>query len=99
MGGPEEPGGGHNSPGSASPPRHALVSYAHLEAHLHVEAMTKNPINTETSRNNHRSEVTPPQASVAAKNQSKPYSSTVPKGKSSPEAIFIIPAATMMRRE
>ena len=50
----------------------APVGCAHLEAHLRVKPTPKNLINRETIRNNPRSEVSPPQASVATKNQSRP---------------------------
>ena len=99
VGGPEEPRGGHNPPGRAWWARHAPVGCAHLEAHLRVKPTPKNPINRETIKNKPRSEVPPPQASVATENQSRPCSGTLPKGESSPMAIFIIPAATTMRRE
>ena len=60
--GPEGEGVRHKTSGHARGPRRALVGCAHLEAHLHVKPMPKNPINTETPRNNPRSEVPPPQA-------------------------------------
>ena len=46
-----------------------------------------------------RSGVPPPQASVATKNQSGPCSGALPEGIPSPEAIFIILALSMTRRE
>ena len=76
-----------------------LVGCGHLEAHLREIPTPKNPINTETPRNIPRSEVPPPQASVATKNQSRPRSGTLPEGEIITGAIFIIPAAIMMRRE
>ena len=80
MGGPEEPRGGHNPPGRAWGARLAPVGYAHLKAHLRVISTLKNPINRETIRNNSRSEVPLPQASVATRNQSRPCSGTLPEG-------------------
>ena len=80
MEGPEEPRGGHNPPGCAWWAWLAPVGCAHLKAHLRVKPMLKNPINRETIRNNPRSEVLPPQASVATKNQSRPRFGTLPKG-------------------
>ena len=58
----------------------ALVGCAHLEAHLRVKPTPKNPINRETIRSNPRTEVPPPQASVATKNQPRPRSGTPPEG-------------------
>ena len=52
-----------------------------------------------TTKDEDRSGVPPPQASVATKNQSGPYSGTLPEGDPSPVAIFIILALSMMRRE
>ena len=46
-----------------------------------------------------RSGVPPPQACVATKNQSGPYSATLPEGDPSPVAIFIILVLSMTRRE
>ena len=46
-----------------------------------------------------RSGVPPSQAPVATKNQSGPCSGTLLEGDPSPEAIFIIPALSMTRRE
>ena len=43
-------------------------------------ATPKTPINIETPEKKPRSGVPPPQASVATKNQSGPYSGTLPKG-------------------
>ena len=43
--------------------------------------------------------VPPPEASVATENQSRTISAPCQRGKSSPKAMFIIPMATMMRRE
>lgn len=64
------------------------------------ETIAKNPINTKKPRNNPRSEVSPPQASVARKKTNwGPVPAPCRRGKSSPEAIFNIPMATMMRRE
>ena len=99
VGGPEEPRGGHNPPGRAWWAWLAPVGCAHLEAHLSVKPTPKNPINRETIRNNPRSEVPPPQGSVATENQSRPVPAPCRRGESSPVAIFIIPAATTMRRE
>ena len=45
-----------------------------------VRPTPKNPINTETSREQNRLGVPPPQASVATKNQSGPCSGTLPEG-------------------
>ena len=52
-----------------------------LEAHLRMKPTPKNPINIETIRNNPRSKVPLPQASIATKNQSRPRSGTLPEGK------------------
>ena len=57
------------------------------------------PIYPKTFGEQNRSGVPPPQASVATKNQSGPYSGTLPEGDPSPVAIFIIPALSMTRRE
>ena len=99
MEGPEGEGVGHKISWHAWWARLALVGCAHLEAHLSVKPMPKNPINRETIRTNPRSEVPPLQASVATKNQSRPCSGTLPEGEIITKAIVIIPAATMMRRE
>ena len=69
MGGPEELPGEHNPLGRAWALARAPVYRAHLEAHQDMRPTPKNPINRETIRNNPRSEVPPPQASVAMKNQ------------------------------
>ena len=45
-----------------------------------VKPMPKIPIDTETPKKKPRSGVPPPQASVATKNQSGPYSGTLPEG-------------------
>jgi len=78
--GPEGEGVGHKTPGRAWALARAPMACAHLEAHLSVKPTPKIPINTETPRSNPRSEVPPPQASVATKNQSRPCSGTLPKG-------------------
>ena len=62
------------------PPWHALVGCGGPQAHLPMKPTPKIPINTETPRNNPRSEVSPPQAYVAMKNQSRPRSGTLPEG-------------------
>ena len=80
MEGPEGEGVGHKTPGCAWWARLASVGCAHLEAHLRVKPMPKNPINRETIGNNPRSEVSPPQSSVAMKNQSRHRSSTLTEG-------------------
>ena len=74
MEGPEGEGVGQKTSG------HALVGCAHLEDHLDVRPMPKIPINRETIRNNPRSEVPLPQASVATKNQSRPCFGTLSEG-------------------
>jgi hypothetical protein len=61
--------------------------------------MPKITINTETARKKPRSGVPPPQASVATKNNLDPVPAPCRRGKSSPVAIFIIPALSMTRRE
>ena len=76
----EGEGVGHKTPGHAWALVRAPVGCAHLEAHLRVKPTPKNPINRETIRNNPRSEVPPPQASVATKNQSRTRSDTLPEG-------------------
>ena len=80
MGGPEGEGGDHKTPGHARRPRHTQVGCAHLEAHLRVISTLKNPINRETIINNPRSEVPPPQASVATKNLSGARSGALSEG-------------------
>src|SRR3990170_251889 len=80
VGGLEGEGGEHKTPGRARRPRRVQVGCAHLEAHLRVIPTLKNPINRETIRNNPRSEVLPPQASVAMKNQSRHCSGTLSEG-------------------
>ena len=80
VGRPEGEGGEHKTSGHTRRPRCAQVGCAHLEAHLCVIPTLKNPINTQTIRNNPRSEVPSPQASIATKNQSRPRSSTLPEG-------------------
>ena len=82
MEGPEDEGVGHKTPGHAWALARAPVGCVHLEAHLCVKPMPKNPINRETIRNKPRSEVPPPQASVATKNLSGPCSGTLPEGES-----------------
>ena len=99
MEGPEGEGVGHKAPGRSWALVRAPVGCAHLEAHLSVKLTPKDHINRETIRSNPRSEVPPLQASVATENQSRPVSALPRSGKSSPVAIFIIPAATMMMRE
>ena len=99
MEGPEGEGVGHKTPGRAWWAWLTPVGCAHLEAHLSVKPTPKNPINRETIRNNPRSELPPPQGSVATENQSRPHSVTLPEGESSSVAIFIIPVATTMRRK
>ena len=61
-------------------PWRALVGGGPPEAHLRMIPTLKNPINTKNPRNNPRSEVSPLQASVATKNQSRPRSGTLPEG-------------------
>ena len=55
---------------------------AHLKAHPDVRPTPKIPINTETIRNNPRSEVPPPHASVDTENQLGARSGTLPEGES-----------------
>ena len=50
-------------------------------------------------KDNNRSRVLPPQASVATKNLSGARYGTLPEGDPSPVAIFIIPVLSTMRRE
>jgi hypothetical protein len=52
--GPEDEGVGHKTPENARGPRRALVGCALLVAALRVIPTLKNPINTETPRNNPR---------------------------------------------
>ena len=99
MEGPEGEGVGHKTPGHAWALLHASVGCAHLEAHLRMKSMPKNPINKETIRNNPRSEVLPPQASVAIKNKSRPCSGTLLKGEIITDEHLHLPVATTMRRE
>ena len=66
---------------------------------LDVRLTPKIPINPQTSENKPRSGVSPLQASESTKNQSMPVPAPCWRGESSPEDIFIIPVATMMRRE
>ena len=80
MEGPEGEGVGHKTAGRARGPKRAPMGCAHLEAHLRVKQTPKNPINRETIKNNPRSEVSPPQASIATKKQSGPCFSTLLKG-------------------
>jgi hypothetical protein len=79
--GPEGEGVGYKTPRRAWALARAPVGCAHLEAHLSMKPTPKIPINRETIRGNPRSEVPPPQASVAMKNQSRPRSGTLPEGK------------------
>ena len=76
----EGEGVGQKTPGRAWALTRALVGCAHLEAHLRMKPTPKNSIGRETNRNNPRSEVPPPQASIATKKQSRPCSSTPPEG-------------------
>ena len=62
------------------PPRRVGLPPGRLGHLLDVRPTPKNPINTETSRKQNRSGVSPPQASVATKNQSGPCSGTLPEG-------------------
>ena len=80
MKGPEGEGVGHKTLGRGWALARAPVGCAHLEAHFRVKPTPKNPINRETIRNNMISEVSPPQASVATKNESRPCFGTLPKG-------------------
>ena len=80
MEGAEGEGAGHKTPGRAWALARAPVGCAHLEAHLRVKPTPKNPINRETIRNNPRSEVPPPQGSIATENQSRPRSGTLSEG-------------------
>ena len=57
------------------------------------------PTYPKTIKNQDRSGVPPPQASVATKNLSGARSGTLPEGEPSPVAIFIIPVLSMTRRE
>jgi hypothetical protein len=59
----------------------------------------KNPINIENPEKKPRTSTLPPQASVPKRSHPKPCFGTLPKGESSPEAIFIISAVSMTRRE
>ena len=79
VGGPKGEGGEHKTHGQARRPRRAQVGCAHLEAHLRVIPTPKNSINRRAIRNNPRSQVLPPQASVAMKNQSRLRSCTPPE--------------------
>ena len=66
--------------GGPPPPRHVGLPRGRLGNLLDVRPTPKIPINTETYREQNRSGVPPPQASVATKNQSGPYSDTLPEG-------------------
>ena len=74
------PVGEHKTPGRGWWAWLAPGGCAHLEAHLRVKLMPKNPINRESIRNDPRSEVPPPQAFVATKRQYRPRSGTLPEG-------------------
>ena len=80
MGGPEDEGGEHKTPGPARRPRRTQVCCSHLEAHIRMIPKLKNPGNRETIKNNPRLEVLPPQAFVATKNQSGACSGTLSEG-------------------
>ena len=78
--GPEGEGIGHKTPGRAWALVRAPVAYTHLEAHLCVKPTQNSSIYTRTSKKKPRSEVLPPQASIATRNQSRPCSGTLPEG-------------------
>jgi hypothetical protein len=63
---------------------------------LDVKPTPKIPINTKNPRKKPRTSIPPPQASVP---KQSPVLALCRRGKSSPEAIFIISAVSMMRRE
>ena len=74
------PRGGHNPPGCAWGPRRAQVGCAHLSGLPHPLFALEIPEYSETHRGYPRSEVSPPQASVATGNQSRSRSGTLPEG-------------------
>ena len=85
-------GGAPTSPGRVPHSRGPLVAPLTDFFRLYISIYPKN------IEDNNRSGVPPPQASVATKNQSGPYSGTLPEGGGpSPVAIFIIPALSMTR--
>ena len=85
--------------GRAYPPGRALHPRGPLVAPLTYFFRLYMSIYPKTIGEQKRSGVPPPQAYVATKTQSGPCSGTLPEGESSPMDIFIILAATTMRRE
>ena len=85
--------------GRAHPPRARPLPCGAPVAPLTCFFRLYNSIYPKTSRTQHRSGVPPPEASVATENQSRPVPAPCQRRKPSLEAIFIIPTATMMRRE
>ena len=72
--GAHEGGGAPSPPGRAPLPRGALVAPPTFSFHPYIPTYPK------TSKTEDRSGVPPPQASVATKNQSGPYSGTLAEG-------------------
>ena len=95
----EDTGASHEGGGRAHPPRARPLPRGALMAPLTCFFCLYNSIYPKTSKTHNRSGVPPPEGSVATKNQSRPVPAPWRRGESSPVAIFIIPAATTMRRE
>ena len=73
-------GGAHEGGGHALPPGRAPLLRGAPVAPPSVSLHPYIPTYPKTSRTEDRSGVLPPQASVATKNQSGPYSGTLPEG-------------------
>ena len=74
-------------------PRGPLVAPLTNFFRLYISIYPKN------IREQNRSGVPPPEASVATENQSRPIPAPCRRGNPSPVAIFIIPVLSMTRRE
>ena len=77
---PEESRAAHEGVGAPTPLGRAPRPRGQPRDPPDVKSMQNSSIYTQTSRKKPRSEVPPPQASVATKNQSGPSSGTLPEG-------------------
>lgn len=91
--------GEQHPPGHARRPRHALVGAAHLECPRTASLPYKIPNIPKPFRVALDQKFCRRKASISTRSNLDPVLAPCQRGESSPVAIFIIPAATTMRRE
>lgn len=97
--GPGESRAAHEGGGRPHPPRRAPCLMDSPEIHRRTSSSHIYPYTLTNIGEHNRSGVSPPEASVATENQSRPVPTPCQRAGPSPVAIFIIPALSMTRRE